>query len=188
MRGPHGRRIFFADNFFTRKAIGRALFVLTDGEIRFFGTIRVTDLSGKDGVIVKRFVGLMRDFEHGSWLRCQFFEKELAQQRTRGRLSTKTMVEDIYKVAENSGYIFFRDHDVVIPYSNDLVGTPRQELEGYREYTLHAVHGLPGLERWTGNGALHRTKQQFSALIVAYNAFMNWVDSLDQLRSSNPTM
>lgn len=36
--------------------------------------------------------------------------------------------------------------------------------------------------------ALHRTKLHVSALIVAYNAFMNLVDRFDQLRSSNQTM
>lgn len=58
--GPHHRKLV-TDKFYTRHAIERALFVSTDGKIRFLGTVTVTNLSGKDRFIGKRAVDLVKD-------------------------------------------------------------------------------------------------------------------------------
>ena len=59
--------------------------------------------------------------------------------------------------------------------------------EGSTLEAQRLVHGLAMLRRWVGNEVLTRTKFQVPATIVAYNTFMNAVDRMDQLRSTNIT-
>lgn len=85
------------------------------------------------------------------------------------------------------GYVVFRDKLTVIFYTNDLAGTPSQRvLLGASPEAIWLCHDLAPLRRWTGEQVLHRQTFQVPAAVVAYNLFMNGVDRVDPLRSTNP--
>ena len=87
--------------------------------------------------------------------------------------------------AEKCGYIIFKDRSVVIFYTNDLAGTPKQNIERQSTHTIRCVQGLAPMRRWMGNESMHRTLLHVPAVVVAYNMFMNGVDKYDQYRSTN---
>ena len=84
-------------------------------------------------------------------------------------------------VAENAGYIVWKDKKIVIFYTNDLASSPSVPiLDGSEPEARSAVHGLAILSRWTGKEIFHRTLFSVPSPIVAYNMFMNSVDRMDQ--------
>jgi hypothetical protein len=103
------------------------------------------------------------------------------------RLSSRSpFIPPLDQVANNSGFIIFKDSKVVVFYSNDLFETPPEAvLHGSDERAVNCVHGLSTISRWTGTEVLHRTDFFVPAPIVAYNKFMNRVDRMDQLRSTH---
>lgn len=50
-------------------------------------------------------------------------------------------------VVQNAGFIIFKDRNLVILFSNDLVSTQRREVEGKREETVSIVNGYAVSER-----------------------------------------
>ena len=84
-------------------------------------------------------------------------------------------------IAENTGYIVFKDKKTVVFYCNDLASIPRELISGSSdEDAINYVHGLSRLQRWNGKEVFHRTSYLVPAVIVAYNIFMNSVDQFDQ--------
>jgi hypothetical protein len=91
-------------------------------------------------------------------------------------------------IAENAGYVVWKDSKVVIFYTNDLASTPsRAVLDGTDQEAIDCVHGLAPVWRWTGTETMNRSMFMVPAIIVAYNKYMNGVDRLDQKRATNPT-
>jgi hypothetical protein len=92
------------------------------------------------------------------------------------------------QVAQNAGYVIFKDSKVVILYSNDLKHTPVEDISpSTSQDAIDAVHGVHFISRWTGVEMLHRSRIPAPSLLVAYNVFMNSVDLMDQRRAVNPT-
>jgi len=82
----------------------------------------------------------------------------------------------------------FKDAKVVIFYSNDLNGTPTEAImDGSCELAQSICHGVSHVHRWTGVEIMKWTAFLVPAPIVAYNLFMNGVDKMDQLQSTNMT-
>ena len=52
---------------------------------------------------------------------------------------------------------------------------------------VETVKGLVAIERWTGSEHIGRSRINCPAIIVSYQLFMNGVDRVDQMRSTNPT-
>jgi hypothetical protein len=55
------------------------------------------------------------------------------------------------------------------------------------EEAIKLCRGVAKLHRWTGTEVLNRSSFLVPAPIIAYNMFMNGVDRMDQLRSTNIT-
>ncbi|KAK1938850.1 hypothetical protein P3T76_008925 [Phytophthora citrophthora] len=90
-------------------------------------------------------------------------------------------------IAENERYVVYRDKNTVGFYTNDLAGTMTEPmLPGTSTEVVRLCRGLAPLRRWTGDQVMHRKTFQAPATVVAYNIFMNGVDRVDQLRSTNP--
>ena len=91
-------------------------------------------------------------------------------------------------LAENAGFLVKKDSKVVIFYCNCLKLTPPAEITiGNDEEAIKCVNGMGTIQRWTGKETMHRTNLSVPAIIVAYNNYMNSVDRMDHIRSSNPT-
>ncbi|KAF4134596.1 hypothetical protein GN958_ATG16221 [Phytophthora infestans] len=91
------------------------------------------------------------------------------------------------RLADHAGFIIFLDKKPVVFYTNDLSGTPSQRvLSGSSPEAIDLCHGLAPIRRWTGEQNLHRKILSVPAAIAVYNIFMNAVDRVDQLRSTNP--
>jgi hypothetical protein len=71
-------------------------------------------------------------------------------------------------IAQNAGYIVFKDQVVVVFYTNDLASTPIELINSLKDTSIECVRGLAPLHQWIGYEAMHRTVP-----IVAYNIFMN---------------
>ncbi|POM60156.1 hypothetical protein PHPALM_31028 [Phytophthora palmivora] len=68
----------------------------------------------------------------------------------------------------NAGYIGYRDKKTTVFYTNDLTGTPSQDvLPGHSQEAIQLCSGLAPLRRWTGNQIMHRKTFQVPAMIVA---------------------
>ena len=91
-------------------------------------------------------------------------------------------------IEEKAGYIVWKESKCDIFYSNDLASTPTLPIMfGDSTEAVQCVHGLKSLTCWTDNEAMNKAVFHVPTIIVAYNHFMNLVNRLDQLRSTNPT-
>jgi hypothetical protein len=90
-------------------------------------------------------------------------------------------------VAENTGFVVFKDHKVVTFYCNDLAATPSSLNMEVNEESVYCVHGLATLDRWLGHEAMDQSGLKVPAIVVAYNIFMNAVDRFDQMRATHAT-
>ncbi len=108
----------------------------------------------------------MKDANRGEWVLVQAYDKHPDYERLRNqhaaqqcRLSSRSpFIPPLDQVANNSGFIIFKDYKVVVFYSNDLFETPPEAvLYGSDERAVNCVHGLSTISRWTGTEVLHRT-------------------------------
>ncbi|KAK1935571.1 hypothetical protein P3T76_010266 [Phytophthora citrophthora] len=89
-------------------------------------------------------------------------------------------------IAANAGYIVFRDKLTVTFYTNDLAGTLAQRvLAGDSREVIYLCRNFAPHQRWTGDQVLQLKTFQVPAMVAAYDLFMNGVDRVDQLRSTN---
>ena len=81
-----------------------------------------------------------------------------------------------------------KDSKVVIFYSNDLSGTLHVEvMDENNADAIQLVHGLSPLYCWTGSDIMNRKIFQLPTVIVAYNIYVNAVNQMDKLQSTNTT-
>jgi hypothetical protein len=122
-------------------------------------------------------------------LEADWKKKEAAHDKAQKRLpkSRQTPFQPALELADRAGYIVFKDRKVVIFYSNDLRATPTSRtLSGKTDEAVTCCHGLFPIQRWTDDRVLHRKVFMAPTIIAVYNRFMNGVDRVDQLRSTNP--
>jgi len=94
----------------------------------------------------------------------------------------------MFQRAPRDDCMIFKDAKVVIFYSNDLLNTPRRRISlDSDDGTIETVRGLVDIERWVGTETIGRSRIQCPSIIVSYQFFMNGVDRVDQMRSTNPT-
>lgn len=193
---PNKRRLLVCDNFYTRHNLAKTLLAFTDGEMRLLGTVRI-HLQGKWNAqeldAAKAWIDMA---ERGSWelvaavdVPVGWEKLQEAHKRAQKKLPEHLRTEYVapMTIAATAGYIIFRGKLTVTFYTNDLAGTPFQGvLRGDSAEAIWLCHGLAPLRRWTGEQVMHRKTFQVPAVIVAYNLFMNGVDRVDQLRSTNP--
>ena len=195
---PSGRRVFFTDNFYTRHSLADKLKSMTDGEACIIGTVKFTNVDGTNRPHLRKAIEEMKDDERGSWQLLRVYNKhpdlgklkrELVSKMNRLPKSSRTkFVLPKGEQAENAGYIVWKDSKVVVFYCNCFKTTPPKEVSNQDDlHAIHAVHDLGIIQRWTGSENMHRTNIRTPAIIIVYNNFMNSVDRLDHLRSSNPT-
>ena len=141
---------------------------------------------------------MLKDVPRGSWNLVSAYNKipnlqvlrkaHASEQRRKPPGERTTFLAPTELVAENAGYIVWKDTKVVVFYTNDLCHTPSREILDMDDAeAIDCVHGLVPIDRWTGNEPLYRTTFMAPAIIVAYNMFMNSVDRMDQRRATNPT-
>ena len=88
----------------------------------------------------------------------------------------------------NSGFIMSKDATVVVFHSNDLAATPYQRIcDSSDQRSIFAIRGTVEIERWLGCENIGRSRIACPAIIASYQLFMNGVDRVDQIRSTNPT-
>jgi len=77
---------------------------------------------------------------------------------------------------------------VVIFYSNDQFNTPRHYIcLDSDDGTIETVRGLVDIERWAGSETIGRSRISCPSIIASYQLFMNGVDRVDQMQSTNLT-
>lgn len=187
-------RLVACNNFYTRHSFATAVHEITEGKIRLVGTVRMNYLGPENSVAVKKVVAELKDAPRGTWKLVRAYdppmtaaEKRAAHAAARAN-KTSPVIVDVKTPADNAGYIMFKDSKVVIFYTNDLADTPTADvLDGDSEEAIRCCHGLATANRWCGNEVMYRTELQVPAIMAVYNKFMNAVDRMDQLRSSNPT-
>jgi hypothetical protein len=169
------KRIIICDNFYTRHSFASVLKTITDGRVRIIGTVRGNFLGIYNAANVKAAMQRLANAPRGSWILVRAYDPPTT------RNGEKT-------VADSAGFIVFKDSKVCVFYSNDLAFTPSQDfLEMESQEAINCCHGLATCERWLGPEHGHRTQLKVPAPIVAYNKYMNAVDRMDQMRSTNPT-
>lgn len=195
---PSGKRLFFTDNFYTRHTLAEVLKRITDGEARLCGTVKFSNVDATNRHYLTTAIALMKDSTRGDWKLVRAYNKlpdleklkrQHAALQKRLPMAKKTpFVAPHDNIADNAGYIVWKDSKIVIFYTNDLAKTPSEPiLDMNDEEAISCVHGLCTVHRWTGNEVLHRKEFHVPAIIGAYNKFMNSVDRMDQRRSTNPT-
>ncbi len=96
-----------------------------------------------------------------------------------------SFVPPMTNITEKAGFGVLKDAKVVGFYTNDLKATqtaPMLPMES--EEAVHAVNGIFIIRRWTGSEVMHQLSIEVPAIVGAYNAFMNTVHRMDQIRSS----
>jgi hypothetical protein len=197
LRSLIGYRLTVSDNFYTRHTFAKALLALTDGEMHTTGIVRI-NLTGKwNKPAVEASVLRVAEAERGQWeliaagdLEFDWKVKETEHQKSRRRLpkAQRTEYQPSFTFEERLGYIVYKDRKVVIFYSNDLRTTPSTRiLNGSSDEAVACCHGRYPIQRWTDDCVQHRKIFMAPTVIAIYNRFMNGVDRVDQLRSTNPT-
>uniref|UniRef100_H3GEE4 PiggyBac transposable element-derived protein domain-containing protein n=1 Tax=Phytophthora ramorum TaxID=164328 RepID=H3GEE4_PHYRM len=191
-----GHRLLVCDNFYTRHNLAKTLMAFTDGEMRMLGTVRIS-LQGKwNAAALETAKARVDAAERGSWELVAAVDvapgwEKLQEKHKRAQKKLPPHLQTEYvasmTVAAGAGYIVFRDKLTVIFYTNDLAGTPSQRvLPGNSPEAIWLCRGLAPLRRWTADRVMHRQTFRVPSMVVAYNLFMNGVDRVGQLRSTNP--
>ena len=190
-RPPNTYRVTFSDSFYTRPRLAEKLFQISDGDIKMTGTCKYTNMDAINRPVILECVKQLEDQPRGTWLlgRSYSFSKDYDKNRKKSNdeaIRTYRNIPDSM-IQSNSGFIFFKDAKVVVFYTNDLKETPYARIcEGENARAIQAVHGVVDIERWTGGETVGRSRIKCPAIIVSYQFFMNGVDRVDQLRSTNP--
>ncbi len=74
-KSPTGKRVVFADNFYTRHTMAKKLMEITDGEIRMTETIKMNNGDAINRVRLKEAIMQMKDAERGSWMLVRAYDK-----------------------------------------------------------------------------------------------------------------
>ena len=190
-RPPNSYRVTFSDSFYTRPRLAEKLFQISDGDIKMTGTCKYTNMDAINRPVILECVKKLEDQPRGTWLlgRSYSFSKEYDKNRKKSNDEAIRTYKNIpgSMIQSNSGFIFFKDAKVVVFYTNDLKETPYARIcEGENARAIRAVHGVVDIERWTGGETVGRSRIKCPAIIVSYQFFMNGVDRVDQLRSTNP--
>ena len=192
IRPQNTYRVSFCDNFYTRPRLAEKLFNLSDGGIKMTGTCKYSNIDGINRPVILECMAILKDKPRGSWVLGRSYSFCKSYDATRKR-STDPEIKSYKKVPDhliqaNSGFIFFKDAKVVIFYSNDLANTPYARIcDSSDDRCVETVRGLVAIERWTGSEHIGRSRINCPAIIVSYQLFMNGVDRVDQMRSTNPT-
>ncbi|POM78669.1 Hypothetical protein PHPALM_3774 [Phytophthora palmivora] len=193
LRSPTGYRLVVSDNFYTRHTLARAILAFTDGAVRTTGTVCLNLVDKFNKGAVEEAVKRVSEAERGKW--------ELVAANLVGKskiLSTKKPT----RVLQNREKPNSRQHCkyqtepvtlstkiaivVVIFYSNDLRATPSSRtLSCTSSEAVECCHGLYPIQRWTADCMLRRKPFMAPTVIAVYDRFMNGVDRVDQLRSTN---
>jgi hypothetical protein len=147
-KDPSGKRHVYMDNFYTRHYLAEKVKKLSDQEIRITGTCRLNVVDKVNKVGVKAAIDLLRDKERGSWaLVCAFNGANVVRAFNGPNV-----------LAENCGYVVYKDRKDVVFYSNDLADTPKElvVLGNNDDHAIRCVNGLAKLHRWTDDCILHR--------------------------------
>ncbi|GMF68114.1 unnamed protein product [Phytophthora fragariaefolia] len=193
---PNQHRLLVCDNFYTRHNLAKTVMEFTDGEMKMLRTVRIAlqgDWVAKELEAAK---ARMDTAERGSWELVAALDvlagwEKLQEKHKRAQRKLPEHLQTPYvapaTIAANAGYIVFRDKMTVVFYTNDLAGSlPQRVLSDCSPEAVRLCRGLAPLRRWTGEQMVHRKTVEVPAMIVAYNLFMNGVDRVDQLRSTNP--
>jgi Transposase IS4 len=168
------KRVVFMDNFYTRHKFAKEVKLLSLNTVHVVGAMRINYVDAINKPRVKEAMELLKSKERGSWYLLQCFE-------------SASSITQSPEIATNTGYIVFKDRNIVIFYSNDLASTPTVPIQGSTDEAIACVHGLAPMKLWLGHEVQNCTTLQVPSVIVAYNIFMNSVDRFDQMRSTNIT-
>lgn len=109
--------LLVTDNVYIRHVFLKQFLILTNGDVKMLGTIRMITV---DAVNCPSLKDAIQSLEHASrerWLLVHVLEKEING-------STELQVE------EKCGYVLFKDRKVVFRCTKDLAATPRYKLRG----------------------------------------------------------
>ncbi|KAG6945714.1 hypothetical protein JG688_00016426 [Phytophthora aleatoria] len=178
-----GHRLLVCDKFYTRLNLAKTLLVFTDGEMKMLCTVRISLQGTWNTMELEAAKARFENAERGLW--------KLQEKHTRAQKKLPRHQQTEYmapmSIAPNAGYIVFRDKLTVVFYTNDLAGTPSQRvLSGGSAAAIWLFRGHAPLWRWTLDRVLHRKTFHVPAMVVAFNLFMNGVDRVEHLRSTNP--
>ena len=195
-QSPTEHRVVVCDNFYTRHSFAKLLKLLTDGEIRILGTMRFNYVDKWSKSIIKESIKRVSNADRGTWelitavdVTPEYEQSYETYQRQINRLpiAHRSPFPLEPPLSENAGYIIFKDKKTVIFYTNDLAKTPSSRvLSGDNAEAQVCCQGLVPIKRWTGDEIMHRKKFMVPAIVAAYNKYMNAVDRIDQIRSTNP--
>lgn len=197
LRSPSGYRLMVSDNFYTRHTFASAILAFTDGEMHTIGTVRTNLIDKWNKPAVEDSIRRVAEAERGTWElvaavnpEAGWKKKEADHQKAQKKrpAARQTAYQPSLSFANRAGYVVYKDRKVVIFYSNDLHATPSvRTLPGTSDEAVACCHGLYPIQRWTDDRVLHRKIFMAPTVVAVYNRFMNGVDRVDQLRSTNPT-
>lgn len=74
---PRGvdRMLMAMNNFYTRHTLARQLHILSDGECKFVGTVRLNNIDAVNKRAVREAVETLKTAKNGEWRLCQTFNK-----------------------------------------------------------------------------------------------------------------
>ena len=92
------------------------------------------------------------------------------------------------EVAEDNDFILWKDSKVVVFYCNCLKSMPTEVMmDDTNDFAKECLHGMSTIQRWTSDENMYRRNISVLSIIIAYNNYMNSVNDMDHIWSSNPT-
>ncbi|POM68374.1 Hypothetical protein PHPALM_15472 [Phytophthora palmivora] len=149
---PNCHRLLVCDIFYTRHNLAKTLLAFTDGEMRMLGTVRIP-LQGKgDTIGLDSAKARVAAAERGSWELIAAIDvpvgwEKLQEKHNREQQKLPAHLRTPYKppmsIAENAGYVVYRDKNTVVFYTNDLAGTMAEPmLPGTSTEAVRLCRGL----------------------------------------------
>ena len=168
------------------------MYEISDGDVRMTGTCKFSNIDAINRPAILDGIQLLKNKPRGAWLLTRTYSNNKEYDKFRKRSPDPNVqsfrIIDDNLIQKNSGFIMFKDAKIVVFYSNDLAATPHQRIcESSDERSIFAVRGTVEIERWLGTESIGRSRIECPAIIASYQLFMNGVDRVDQMRSTNPT-
>jgi len=138
---------------------------MTDGETRIIGTVKHNLVDSTNRVHLAKAMRIVEGQERGTWclMRCynpvddfEKLKKEwVKQEKTKSEKKRKKFIYLTRNIAEECGYLVWKDNHLVVFYTNDLQKTPSKHILDSRvkkEYDegMLCCNGMGKVDRWQG--------------------------------------
>lgn len=148
--------------------------ILSDNDIQIIETIQFINIVSINLPLLKDAISTIPNNPREQWHFVQRFDKPIQP-------------DHVLEVAEEPGFILFKDWNIFFLFTDNLSGTLVFSLQDDVEEAFQCLHKLVSVKGRMRNEIFHQIELQVPAFIIPHNLLMNAVNRFHQVWSTHMT-